>query len=72
VDGFAIFHGNVSTIGFADSHAETHAWRDPTVIKAAKDFAAGKESFYFAGGNAKNPDFQWIYQRYKHVKWAPL
>lgn len=72
VDGFAIFHGNVSTIGFADNHAETHNWRDPAVIKAAKDFAAGKAVFYWSGGNAKNVDFQWIYERYKHRKWAPL
>jgi len=72
VDGFAIFHGNVSTISFADGHAETHPWRDPAVIKAAKDFASGKAVFYWAGGNAKNVDFQWVYQRYKHRKWAPL
>ncbi|MHC1766629.1 MAG: type II secretion system protein [Verrucomicrobiia bacterium] len=72
VDGFAIFHGNVTTIGFVDAHAETHPWRELTTIKAAKDFAAGKESFYWAGGNAKNRDFQWVYERYKHMKWAPL
>jgi prepilin-type N-terminal cleavage/methylation domain-containing protein len=72
VDGFAIFHGNVTTLGFADAHAETHPWREATTIKAARDFAAGKESFYWTGGNAKNIDFQWVYQRYKHRKWAPL
>jgi prepilin-type N-terminal cleavage/methylation domain-containing protein/prepilin-type processing-associated H-X9-DG protein len=72
VDGFAIFHGNVSTISFCDGHAETHAWRDPAVIKAAQEFSRGIASFYWSGGNAKNPDFQWIYQRYKHMKWAPL
>jgi prepilin-type N-terminal cleavage/methylation domain-containing protein/prepilin-type processing-associated H-X9-DG protein len=72
VDGFAIFHGNVSTISFADGHAETHPWRDAGTIKAAKDFAAGKQDFYWSGGNANNPDFQWMYQRYKHRKWAPL
>jgi prepilin-type N-terminal cleavage/methylation domain-containing protein/prepilin-type processing-associated H-X9-DG protein len=72
VDGFAVFHGNVTTISFADGHAETHPWRDPTTIKAAKDFANGKQDFYWTGGNAKNVDFQWVYQRYKHKKWAPL
>src|SRR5205814_8116163 len=72
VDGFAIFHGNVSTISFADGHAETHGWKDPGVIKAAQEFARGQQSFYWSGGNIKNPDFQWIYQRYKHKKWAPL
>jgi len=72
VDPFAVFHGNVSTISFADGHAESHTWRDAGVLKAAKDSSAGKESFYWAGGNIKNPDFNWIYQRYKHRKWAPL
>jgi len=72
VDPFAIFHGNTSTISFADGHAEGHTWRDPKVIKAAKDSSAGIESFYWTGGNASNVDFQWVYQRYKHQKWAPL
>ena len=72
VDPFAIFHGNVSTLSFADAHAESHRWRDAGVIKAARDSSLGKESFDWAGGNTKNPDFQWVYQRYKHQKWAPL
>ena len=72
VDPFAIFHGNISTISFADGHAEGHTWRDPKVIKAARDSSAGIESFYWAGGNASNVDFQWVYQRYKHQKWSPL
>ena len=72
VDTFAIFHGNVSTIAFADGHAEGHTWRDPKVIKAATDSSAGNDSFFWAGGNANNADFRWIYQRYKHKKWAPL
>ena len=72
VDPFAIFHGNVSTTSFADAHAESHTWRDPGVVKAARDSSNGKESFFWAGGNTKNIDFQWVYQRYKHRKWTPL
>ena len=72
VDPFAIFHGYTSTISFADGHAVSHQWRDAGVIKAATASSQGKDSFYWAGGNAKNPDCQWIYQRYKHKKWAPL
>jgi len=72
VDPFAIFHGHNSTISFADGHAESHAWKDAGVIKAATMSAHGVSSFNWAGGNAKNPDFQWVYQRYKHKKWAPL
>lgn len=72
VDPFAIFHGNISTISFADGHAEGHTWKDANVIKAAKNSSAGIESFYWTGGNAKNVDFQWVYERYKHQKWSPL
>jgi len=72
VDPFAIFHGNVSTISFADGHAESHAWHDPNTVKAARDSSAGKESFYWTGGNANNADFKWVYDRYKHQKWTPL
>ncbi len=72
VDPFAIFHGDVSTIGFADGHSESRKWRDGATIKAARDSSNGKESFFWTGGNSKNPDFQWIYQRYKHQKWEPL
>jgi len=72
VDPFAIFHGDVSTIGFADGHSESKRWRDGNTVKAARDSSNGKESFYWTGGTAKNPDFQWVYQRYKHQKWEPL
>lgn len=72
VDPFAIFHGNWSTFAFADSHAEGHTWRDPATIQAAKDSAAGKESFFWTGGNSQNPDFVWVYNRFRHVAWKPL
>ncbi|MCB1125100.1 MAG: hypothetical protein KDM81_01290, partial [Verrucomicrobiae bacterium] len=76
VDPFAIFHGHVSTIGMADGHAELHAWGDENTIQAATQAAQGivdmSTTFYWKGGNASNPDFRWVYQRYKHVKWAPL
>lgn len=72
IDPFAIFHGNNSTISFADGHAESHTWRDPRVIRAATLSSKGVETFAWPGGDAKNPDFQWVYQRYKHKKWEPL
>lgn len=72
VDPFAIFHGSVSTFSFADGHAELHKWLEPSTIKAARDSAAGKDSFYWAGGNKNSRDFRWVYDRYKHGKWQPL
>jgi prepilin-type N-terminal cleavage/methylation domain-containing protein len=72
VDPFSIFHGQVSTIGFQDGHAENHKWLDPATIKAARDSGLGRESFNWAGGNARNPDFRWVWDRYRHTKWRPL
>ena len=72
VDPFAIFHGNVSTVSFADGHGESHKWLVGSTITAARDSSRGKDSFYWAGGNNKNLDFQWVFERYKHTKWAPL
>jgi prepilin-type N-terminal cleavage/methylation domain-containing protein/prepilin-type processing-associated H-X9-DG protein len=72
VDPFAIFHGNVSSFAFADGHAELRKWVEPSTVKAAKDSAEGRSSFYWTGGNAKNRDFRWVYDRYKHVNWKAL
>jgi len=72
VDPLAVFHGNDSSFGFADGHSENHKWLDKGTLKAARDSADGKESFFWQGGNARNPDFRWVYERYKHKKWAPL
>jgi len=72
IDPFAIFHGNVSTLAFADGHAELHKWVEATTIKAATDSANGRQSFNWTGGGPKNRDFRWVYDRYKHVAWKPL
>jgi len=72
VDPFAIFHGNSSTLAFADGHAESRTWRDTETIRAAKESAQGKERFAWPGGNSKNPDFVWIYNRYRFSNWRPL
>jgi prepilin-type N-terminal cleavage/methylation domain-containing protein len=72
VDPFAVFHGTTSTLSFGDGHAEVRNWVESTTIKAATDSARGIESFYWTGGNISNRDFVWVYQRYKHMKWAPL
>lgn len=72
VDPFAVFHGNWSTFGFADGHSEGRRWSDPATVKAATDSANGRASFYWQGGNSRNPDFVWVYDRYKHPRWTPL
>jgi prepilin-type N-terminal cleavage/methylation domain-containing protein len=72
VDPFAVFHGNWSTFSFADAHAEGHTWHDAATIKAARDSANGKDSFYWSGGNSKNRDFVWMWERYRYLEWKPL
>jgi prepilin-type processing-associated H-X9-DG protein len=74
IDPFAIFHGNNSTISFADGHAITRKWLEETTIRAATAAANGNVSgaFDWSGGNANNRDFVWVHERYKHTRWAPL
>jgi prepilin-type processing-associated H-X9-DG protein len=72
VDPFAVFHGDVSTFAFADGHSETKRWVDGNTIKAARDSSAGRSSFFWTGGNGKNVDFRWVYDRYRHMGWKPL
>ena len=72
VDPFAIFHGSVSTISFVDGHAEGHKWLDANTIKAARDSSNGIFSFFWAGGNKSNPDFAWMWEKYRFQTWKPL
>jgi len=72
VDQLAVFHGNDSSFGFADGHSENHKWVDNLTLKTARDSAEGNGRFYWGLGTWKNPDFRWVYERYKHKKWAPL
>jgi len=72
VDPFAIFHGNFSTFAFQDGHYEGKKWVDGPTIKAAKESAEGKESFFWTGGTSKNPDFRWVWERYRYQQWKPL
>ncbi len=72
IDGFAIFHGFFSTFSFQDGHYEGHKWTDPATIKAGIGFANGSSDFNWAGGGAKNPDFRWVWDKYRFVQWKPI
>ena len=71
VDPLAVFHGNDSSFGFADGHSENHKWVDNVTIKTARDSAAGNGVFWWGKGTQNKPDFRWVYERYRHKKWAP-
>jgi prepilin-type N-terminal cleavage/methylation domain-containing protein len=72
IDPFAIFHGNFSTFSFQDGHFEGRKWVEARVIQAAKDSAVGKSSFNWAGGGRTNPDFRWVWTKYRYVNWRDL
>lgn len=73
VDPFAIFHGNWSTFSFADGHAEGHRWKDARLIDAARRAGeSGANTLDWPGGGPNNPDFRWVYDRFRFVNWKPL
>ncbi len=67
VDGFPMYHGNVSTAGFVDGHAEFHKWTDGNLINAGKAMAAGTSSFYPT--TTYGPDYDYIYMGYRFPAW---
>lgn len=68
VDAVPMYHGNVSTYGFGDGHAESHKWIDPKTIAAG--IAAATSS---ASGNGVfdpgTPDYEYVYEGYQFPKW---
>ena len=57
-DLFAIFHGNVSTLCFADGHAEAKKWTDPQIIGAAMTaLQHGQAEFAYNGTAGSTPVF---------------
>ena len=72
VDPFAVAHGNDSSFSFADGHDVNHTWKDAATLKAGRDSSQGKNSFYWSGGTAKNIDFRWVHERYRHKKYKPI
>lgn len=64
LDPVAMFHGNVSTVGFADGHAELHKWTDPEILKGGYSAASGKRTAPIPKSSSR--DYQWIFERYRH------
>jgi prepilin-type N-terminal cleavage/methylation domain-containing protein len=71
VDGFAIFHGTISTFAFSDGHVESHKWLEESTIKAATAFARGDaNAFYWSAVNPNtNRDLRWVYNKYRYPDW---
>ncbi len=67
-DAVAMYHGNVSSMSFADGHSELHKYRDERVIKAGLMAAAGQWSLAFTANVTSGPDYQFILDHYLHPK----
>ena len=64
-DDIAMYHGNVSSHSFADGHAELHKWRDSALINNGLLSAHGGNGSY-QPNPISGPDYQWIYDHYRH------
>lgn len=57
IDPLTVWHLNKSTIGFADGHAEVHAWQDRRTIHMS-------ENQIFDTDATNNPDYQYLKARW--------
>jgi len=69
VDPVAVFHGNASTISFADGHAESHKWLEKTTLAQAAAAQSGKDVVFNWTKAPNDRDFAWIEPRYKYKDW---
>jgi len=70
LDPTPIYHGNVSTFGFGDGHAESHKWSNGNLVTAGKSAAAGGITGGIPGGGpASGLDYEYIYQGIRFPGW---
>ena len=68
-DAPAMYHGNIDTFAFADSHAEPHKWTDGAIITAGKQAAGGVQILGKWTGPYSGPDYQYVHDHYRHPNW---
>jgi prepilin-type N-terminal cleavage/methylation domain-containing protein/prepilin-type processing-associated H-X9-DG protein len=71
LDPVPIFHGNVSTFGFADGHSEAHKWTDGTIIQAGRAAAIGKPTGFPSSTPSSGVDYNYFYNGYQFPGWQP-
>lgn len=67
VDPIPMYHGNVSTFGFADGHAESHKWLDGNLVAAGLEAAKGNTTT--PTSPTSGPDYDYIYGNYQFPGW---
>jgi prepilin-type N-terminal cleavage/methylation domain-containing protein len=69
-DPIPIYHGNVSTYGFGDGHADFHKWLNGNLVNAGKLAAAGGTTGGIQGGGPPSgPDYDFVYQGIHFPNW---
>jgi prepilin-type N-terminal cleavage/methylation domain-containing protein len=68
-DAPAMYHGNVNTFAFADSHAEIHKWMNGDIIRAGTQAAAGQNVNGRWNGPYSGSDYQYVHDNYRHPNW---
>jgi prepilin-type N-terminal cleavage/methylation domain-containing protein/prepilin-type processing-associated H-X9-DG protein len=71
LDAIPMYHGNVSTVGFADGHAASRKWRNGVITSSGRRAATGVNVTGFVGPSFPTDDFVFIYNGYRHPRWYP-
>jgi prepilin-type N-terminal cleavage/methylation domain-containing protein len=69
VDPPAMYHGDVSTMSFADAHSTGHKWRDGRIIEAGKKAARGQNPGLNVASTATGADGQFVHDNYRFPGW---
>lgn len=67
-DPVPIYHGNVSSFGFADGHVESRKWQNGKIIAAGRAAALG-QPFDLTQFPTSGPDYAYIRDHYRHPNW---
>jgi prepilin-type processing-associated H-X9-DG protein len=68
IDPVPMYHGNVSTFGFADGHAEGHKWLDGEIIGAGVAAANG-QAYSVSHFPTSGPDYNYLHDHYRFPDW---
>ena len=69
VDPPAMYHGDVSTMSFADGHSTGHKWRDGRIIQAGKKAASGQNPGLSLASTLTGADGDFVHDNYRFPTW---
>lgn len=67
-DPVPMYHGNISTFGFADGHCESHKWQNAEIVKAGLA-AASAQRYSVTRFPRSGFDYDFIRMNYRHPLW---